>query len=624
MTTVNFPTNEDYLEETNPTATRIELLENIERALSDRETYSQRIENQNSSSKKEPERLETFYPTLKEHSQHWSLNGKQHKAFLLMAAALLQNIFSVNNATTAQQSSSAIDCISRISTQLEQILPLSKQLLMFLGGCGGSGKSRVIESFIDFSRRWYAASLVTVTATSGIAAMLIGGSTLHSALGIGTQSKPPKPSQKLIKTWSHIGILIIDEISMMRAALLDLLDTRLKQLKTRNNKIFGGIHIVFSGDFYQLPPVGTSVISSVDSLQKGNPELRALRGQELWNACLTDVIILEENKRQNDPEWASSLLRWRINQPTREDIALVNSRLINNEHEVEQIFPIPATPIAVCDNESREKALRFTEQEMLRKNPVELNCQDNCWRSHGFLVIQARIKKLEGHQEVNQKHEDYIRSLSSSRLKGTGNLFCIKDVPYIITKNQNVSKGIANGTIATIQVVILNEGAVVRTKNLSGQPIFAVYADEVRCLVLKHTLKKWEEDHSFPSLPEGCFPLMATTSRIIVPLGKTDQNFSVKTTLFLCEMAIILTGHKMQGQTLQSVILGNLSRIHKYGRTGWIYVVFSRVTSLSGLFLMTPLEENPEKYKSRKEITNEMERLQSIEKKTLLRLNKID
>ena len=308
--------------------------------------------------------------------------------------------------------------ISRIKDQLEEILPNSKQLLMFLGGCGETGKSRLIKAFLDFARRWHSESTVVVTATSGIAAMLIGGCTLNSAFGIGTKANPPKPSQKLINLWSKIGILIIDEISMMRASLLDLLDTRLRQLKTRLNKIFGGIHLVFCGDFYQLPPVGTSLITSEQLLENGKTP-SSLRGQELWVSCLTDVIISEENLRQSDLEWAASLLRWRVNQPTEEDIALINKNVVNSENLNDYDFKQEEIPIAVCDNESTEKGLRFCERDMLRKQTLNLN-EINNWRSYGVLVIQARNRKVEGHQTVQQKHEDYVRSLNSKRLNGAG------------------------------------------------------------------------------------------------------------------------------------------------------------------------------------------------------------
>ena len=607
-------TNELVSEET---VTRVELLENIERALLKRNTTTHVPKDGT-----EPAKLETYFPTIEEQSHHWTLNEKQHMSFVLMAAALLQHVFSANNETDSLSTDETIKRISRIKDQLEDILPNSKQLLMFLGGCGGTGKSRIIKTFLDFARRWHSASTVVVTATSGIAAMLIGGCTLHSALGIGTKANPPKPSQTLINAWSKIGILIIDEISMMRASFLDLLDTRLRQLKTRLNKIFGGIHLVFCGDFYQLPPVGTSLITSEQLLQNGKKEqLSSLRGQELWVSCLTDVIILEENLRQSDLEWAASLLRWRVNQPTEEDIALINKNVVNSENLNDYDFKQENIPIAVCDNESREKGLRFCERDMLRKQTLNLN-EINNWRSHGVLVIQARIRKVEGHQTVQQKHEDYVRSLNSKRLNGAGNLFCVKDARYMITKNQNVTKGVANGTIATLNDVVLKENAAVRVTNLSSQLAYAVYADEVRCLIFKHSLKTWENDNSFPSLAEGCFPLATITKKTMVPLGRNGETFNVKTTLFPCELANVLTGHKMQGQTLHSVTLGNLSARHKYGRTGWIYVVLSRVTTVSGLHLMTPLELNPKKYKPREEIKEEMERLGCLSKLTISRLKK--
>ena len=541
--------------------------------------------------------MDTFFPTIEEHSRHWTLNEKQHIAFVLMAAALLQHVFSANNGTEGLTTPDTINRITRIRSQLEEILPDSKQLLMFIGGCGGTGKSRIVKAFRDFARRWHSDSTVVVSATSGIAAMLIGGCTLHSALGIGTRANPPKPSQNMINAWSHIGILIVDEISMMKASLFDLLDTRSRQLKTRMNKIFGGVHIIFCGDFYQLPPVGTSLITSEQLLTKEKKEqLSSLRGQELWLSCLTDVIILEENQRQSDPEWASSLLRWRMNQPTEKDIALINRNFVDFENQNDFNFPHESTPIAVCDNESREKALRFCERELLRKNPVNLN-ETNSWRTHGVLVIQAKIRKVEGHHPVQHKHEDYVRNLSSKRLSGAGNLFCVLDARYMVTKNQKVSKGVANGTMATLADVVLKENVTVRVINISGHFAYAVYAEEVKCLIFKHSLQTWEKDHSFPSLPEGFFPLVVTTKNTTVPLGSNGETFRVKTTLFPCELATVLTGHKMQGQTVPSVILGNLSARHKYGRTGWIYVVLSRVTTVSGLKLMTPLETNPEKYK---------------------------
>lgn len=177
----------------------------------------------------------------------------------------------------------------------------------------------------------------------------------------------------------------------------------------------------------------------------------------------------------------------------------------------------------MCDNESREKALWYTEQEILRNKPIDLNDKTNNWEKHGVLVIEAQIMKTEGHQQVEEKHKDFIRTLNSRRLKGAGNLYCMKNAPYMISKNQCVQKGIANGTIATLVDIILKNNVEVRKNSLAGQMVYAVYADEIRCLLFKHSLETWKSDHSFTSLPEGCFPLLPSTSNVKIPLGNSEK-----------------------------------------------------------------------------------------------------
>ena len=83
------------------TVTRVELLEYVERALSERKCLHVTTDNS------EPERLETYYPTLEEHSCHWTLNEKQHMAFVLIASALLQHILTANSADGQEMST---DC----------------------------------------------------------------------------------------------------------------------------------------------------------------------------------------------------------------------------------------------------------------------------------------------------------------------------------------------------------------------------------------------------------------------------------------------------------------------------------------------------------------------------------
>jgi ATP-dependent DNA helicase PIF1 len=204
-----------------------------------------------------------------------------------------------------------------------------------------------------------------------ILAVLIGGSTLHSALGITPGLNPPPPTEMMRAAWSRVGVLFIDEFSMISPSLLTLLDKRLRQLKVRQDVPFGGIHVIFCGDFFQLPPIGAPTIytSSTESVRSDTrTALYNWSGKELWNTCLTDVVELTESHRFADEKWAAALERWRINQPRKEDIADVNSRFM----PCTSTSALPANAIiAVPENNTREQGIRFAEQEILaRLGPV--------------------------------------------------------------------------------------------------------------------------------------------------------------------------------------------------------------------------------------------------------------
>ena len=136
----------------------------------------------------------------------------------------------------------------------------------------------------------------------------------------------------------------------------------------------------------------------------------------------------------------------------------------------------------------------------------------------------------------------------------------------------------------------------------------------------KHTSTLQQNATSFATLPIGCFPITSISHSVKCKLEATGSSFKVKVTQLPCVSALVLiTGHKIQGRTLDAVILGALSRIHKSGRSGCIYVILSRVRTLNGLFLLTLLETDPKKY-PRTDVMTEMNRLHLIEKSTLARL----
>ncbi|CAE6470939.1 unnamed protein product [Rhizoctonia solani] len=133
---------------------------------------------------------------------------------------------------------------------------------VFFTGSAGTGKSVLLREIIQRLREIIGdPAKVQVTASTGIAALNVGGITLHSFAGIGLGESPIsdllmkiRGTKSTYHRWLKTEVLIIDEISMVSAGLLDLLDRLAREVR-QNRRPFGGIQLVVSGDFFQLPPV---------------------------------------------------------------------------------------------------------------------------------------------------------------------------------------------------------------------------------------------------------------------------------------------------------------------------------------------------------------------------------
>ncbi len=166
---------------------------------------------------------------------------------------------------------------------------------VFLTGAAGSGKTHLLRAFL----RWADNELktVAVTASTGIAATHMGGMTIHAWAGIGiadslsdTQIERIAYEKKLNKRFNDTDILIIDEISMLHHSRLDMVDAILR--KARNDmRPFGGVQVICSGDFFQLPPIVRD--------EAGIPAPFAFRARSWTNANFA-VCYLAEQFRQTE------------------------------------------------------------------------------------------------------------------------------------------------------------------------------------------------------------------------------------------------------------------------------------------------------------------------------------
>lgn len=177
-------------------------------------------------------------------------------------------------------------------------LVLDKKSSVFFTGSAGTGKSVLMREIIAALRKNYSREpdRVAVTASTGLAACNVGGVTLHSfaGIGLGKEDVPElvrkiKKNQKARHRWMRTKVLIVDEVSMVDGELFDKLEAIARTLRN-NGRPFGGIQIVVTGDFFQLPPVPDSGRAARFAFDAGT-----------WKTTIEHTIALHHVFRQKDP-----------------------------------------------------------------------------------------------------------------------------------------------------------------------------------------------------------------------------------------------------------------------------------------------------------------------------------
>lgn len=170
----------------------------------------------------------------------------------------------------------------------------------FVTGPAGTGKTFVLNQFIKLAK--YEGKHVSVTATTGLAATHLGGTTIHAWSGIGIHDSLPdnfavhmaKGRREIIE---KTDVLIIDEISMLHDYRLDMVD-EVCRLVRRKDEPFGGIQVVMSGDFFQLPPVNR------DTSRSGGFVVNS----QVWQELEPAILYLAEQFRQREGDELHEIL----------------------------------------------------------------------------------------------------------------------------------------------------------------------------------------------------------------------------------------------------------------------------------------------------------------------------
>lgn len=198
---------------------------------------------------------------------------------------------------------------------------------VFLTGAPGAGKTYVLNQYINRAMR--AGRRLAVTASTGIAASHIGGTTIHSWSGLGILDslnnddvKRLGGSDRLLKRYNSVDVLIIDEVSMLHGARLDMVNQLAKILRG-NEAPFGGLQVILVGDLFQLPPIS-----------RGSDNLDFAHLSQAWAELNPAICYLTEQHRQQGNDKLLALLEaMRLNEVNEEHGALLQERLQQKPHE---------------------------------------------------------------------------------------------------------------------------------------------------------------------------------------------------------------------------------------------------------------------------------------------------
>jgi ATP-dependent exoDNAse (exonuclease V) alpha subunit len=408
---------------------------------------------------------------------------------------------------------------------------------LLIHGGAGTGKSTYIKELVTHIENF------VVVAPTGTAALnlgeVVGASTIHSLFGfkLGLLGSDTSWAQKISsqrrEKLALIETLVIDEISMVNADIMDAIDLSL-QVSKKNKRPFGGVRLIMVGDLFQLPPVLNHNDKDLMEYVKLTYGSYWFFKAKVWNACDFETLILQETFRQTDREFIDVLNRLRRGIPRTEDIDWLNKRLITDQKIAEQSIRIVGT-----------------NREAAEVNASKLHDIDE--EPKHFVGNWEEVTALSEEEIARFKKETPVDEKLALKIGA--------QVMFVKNDDQNTDghkRRWVNGSMGIVT-------------GFSSYGVFVRIGKEAPIIVGR---SKWE------------FVKHEIEEEFVEQTGRTRQVLRPVTCLTYEQLPLDLgwaiTTHKSQGKTYESAVI-SIGPMSKY--PGHSYVALSRVSKPEGLHL---------------------------------------
>ncbi|KAF6720395.1 ATP-dependent DNA helicase PIF1 [Oryzias melastigma] len=296
---------------------------------------------------------------------------------------------------------------------------------VFFTGSAGTGKSFLLKRIVGS----LPPKSTFVTASTGVAACHIGGTTLHNFAGIGSGSAPLEQCIELaqrpsvLQHWTSCRHLIIDEISMVEGQFFDKLEAVARSVR-RSTQPFGGIQLIVCGDFLQLPPVS-----------KGKEKASFCFQARCWRKVIQVNMELTEVRRQTDQNFISLLQAIRLGRATEE----ISMKLTKSSYHRIERDGVLATRLCT------------------HKDDVELTNEDKLQQLPGSVRVFEAV----------DSDPELVRTIDAH--SPVSRLIQLKvGAQVMLTKNLDVARGLVNGARGVVVAFESEKQGLPRVRFLCG------------------------------------------------------------------------------------------------------------------------------------------------------------